>query len=192
MGTFVEGVWYFIHDALFPSPLFSIFLFFHNFMERLKVIILSWWPDNDNVTHKHLVEMIRLICDETPFLSAMQLRSITLVWWPDDGNFISLDIHGCDKSAHDETSYPSTNLLRILSYILGPLYSKISVLLLSWMIPGQIISKVYIRILYFTQHQPLWDFIPFFPSNEGEPLIGSIYPKIQREKEVEGNNDGRW
>jgi hypothetical protein len=82
------------------------------------------------------MEMRRLACDETPFLSAMQLRTIALVWCPDDDNVIPLDIHGHDRLAHDETSYPSTNLSSILYYIVDPLYSKISVSLLSWMIPG--------------------------------------------------------
>jgi len=41
---------------------------------------LVWCPDNDNVTHKYLVEMRRLAHDETPFLSATQLRAITLAW----------------------------------------------------------------------------------------------------------------
>jgi hypothetical protein len=48
-----------------------------------------------------------------------------------------LDIHGHDRPARDETSYPSTNLLSIFNHILlwVPLYSKISVSLLSWVIP---------------------------------------------------------
>jgi hypothetical protein len=79
--------------------------------------------------------MRRLASDENPFLSLMQLRAITMVWRLADGNVIPLDIHGCDRSTRDETSYPSTNLLRILYYIVGPLYSKISVSLLSWVIP---------------------------------------------------------
>ena len=145
----------FVCDAIFPSPFIVIFSFFHNFKERLKVFSLAWWSDNGNVTHKHLVEMWRMVCDETTFLSAIQLRAITPVWWPDDGNSIILDIHGCDRSAHDETSYPSTNLLSILYYIVGPLYLKISVSLFSWLIPKKIIWKVYKRLLSFTQHQPL-------------------------------------
>jgi hypothetical protein len=68
----------FLHNALFPSPLFAILLFFHNFKERLKAIALVWCPDNGNVTHKHLVEMRRLARDENPILSAMELRAITL------------------------------------------------------------------------------------------------------------------
>jgi hypothetical protein len=80
MGAFVEGVGTFVRNALFPSPLFSILLFFHNFKKRLKATALAWCPDNGNVTHKHLVEMRRLARDETPFLSAMQLRAITLAW----------------------------------------------------------------------------------------------------------------
>jgi hypothetical protein len=66
-------------NALFPSPLFAILLFFHNFKERLKAIAPTWCLDNGNVTHKHLVKMRRMARDETPFLSAMQLRAITLV-----------------------------------------------------------------------------------------------------------------
>jgi hypothetical protein len=45
----------------------------------------------------------------------------------------------------------------------GPLYSKISVSLLSWVILGRSIWKVYTRLLSFTQHQTLWAFNPFFP-----------------------------
>jgi hypothetical protein len=79
--------------------------------------------------------MRRLARDETPFLSAMQMKSISLDWQLDDGNVIPLDIRGHDRSARDETSYPSTNLLSIIYYTVGPLYSKISVSLLSWVIP---------------------------------------------------------
>ena len=111
--------------------------------ERLKVTTLAWWPSGGNVTHNHLMEMRRLDCDETLFLSSMQLRVITLVWWPDDGNVIPLDIHGRYRLARDETSYPSTNLLSILYYIVGPLYSKISVSFLSWVIPKRNIWKVH-------------------------------------------------
>jgi hypothetical protein len=82
------------------------------------------------------MEMRRLARDETPFLSAMQLRAIALVWRPDDDNVIPLDIHGRDRSARDETSYPSTNLSSISLLYRGPLYSMISVSLLSWVIPG--------------------------------------------------------
>ena len=32
----------FVHNALFPSPLIAILLFFHNFKERLKVSALAW------------------------------------------------------------------------------------------------------------------------------------------------------
>jgi hypothetical protein len=70
----------FVCNELFPSPLFVILLFFHNFKESLKATALVWNPDNGNVTHKHLVEMRRMARDETPFLSAMQLRVITLAW----------------------------------------------------------------------------------------------------------------
>jgi hypothetical protein len=35
---------------------------------------------SDSVTHKHLTEMRRLACDETPFLLAMPPRATTLVW----------------------------------------------------------------------------------------------------------------
>ena len=111
--------------------------------------------------------MRRLARDETPFLSTMQLRAITLVWRLDDGNVLPLDIHGHDRSARDETSYPSNNLLNILYYIVGPLYSKISVSLLSWVIPVRSIWKVYTRLLSFTQHQPLWAFSPVIPTFQG-------------------------
>ena len=67
--------------------------------------------------------MRRLACDETPFLSAMQLRVTALFWWKDDDNIISLDIHGRDRPAHDETFYPSTNLSSIsLLYCGSPLF----------------------------------------------------------------------
>jgi hypothetical protein len=80
MGTLQRVCGTFVRNALFPSSLFAILLFFHNFKERLKVTALVWCPDNDNVTHKYLVEMKRMARDETPFLSTMQLRAITLVW----------------------------------------------------------------------------------------------------------------
>ena len=31
-----------------------------------------------------------------------------------------------------------------------------------------------------------------FPWNGGQPLLGSIHPKIPRDKKMEGNNDGKW
>jgi hypothetical protein len=65
--------------------------------------------------------MRRLDCDETPFLSLVELRSTTLAWWLNDGNVIPLDTHDHDNSTRDKTSYPPTNTLRILSFILvGP------------------------------------------------------------------------
>jgi hypothetical protein len=64
----------------FQAHRFSIICFFHNLRDKLKAIFLAWCPDNDNVTHKYLVEMRRMARDETPFLSAMQLRAITLAW----------------------------------------------------------------------------------------------------------------
>jgi hypothetical protein len=75
---------------------------------------MEWCPDNENVTHKYLVEMRRMDRDETPFLSVVQLRATILAWWLDDGNVISLDIDDCDRLAHDETSFPPTNPLGIL------------------------------------------------------------------------------
>jgi hypothetical protein len=108
----------FVCNALFLRPLFSIILFFHNFKERLKETSLAWCPDNGNVTQKHLGEMRRLSHDETPFLSAMQLRTITLSWSPNDGNFIPLGTHVHDIPTRDETSYPSTYLLRTFNHIL--------------------------------------------------------------------------
>jgi hypothetical protein len=78
MGAFVEGVWYVRLQCIFSKPI--IFLFFYKFNERLKATVLAWCSDNGSVTHIHLVEMRRLACDETPFLSAMQLRAITLAW----------------------------------------------------------------------------------------------------------------
>jgi hypothetical protein len=111
----------FVCNAIFPSPSFFHSLFLSCFKDELKAIVLAWCPDNDNVTHKYLVEMRRLARDETPFLSVVQLRATTLAWWPDDGNVIPLDTHDHDRSARDETSYPPTNPLSILSFILvGP------------------------------------------------------------------------
>jgi hypothetical protein len=46
--------------------------------------------------------------------------------------------------------------------------------------------KVYTRLLSFTQHKSFWAFNPFFPYNEGQPLLGSIHPKILRDKEMGG------
>jgi hypothetical protein len=53
----------FVHNALFPSPLFAMLSFFHNFKERLKATALVWCPDNGSVTHEHLVEMRSLAHD---------------------------------------------------------------------------------------------------------------------------------
>jgi hypothetical protein len=64
----------------FQAHYFAILSFFHKFKEKLKATALAWCPDNGSVTHKYLVEMRRLARDETPFLSAMQLRAITLAW----------------------------------------------------------------------------------------------------------------
>jgi hypothetical protein len=59
---------------------FSILCFFHKFKEKLKATALAWCLDNVSVTHKYVVEMRRLACDETPFLSTMQLGAITMAW----------------------------------------------------------------------------------------------------------------
>jgi hypothetical protein len=64
----------------FQAHYLSILCFFHDLKDDLKATALVWCPGNDNVTHKYLAEMRRLARDETPFLSAMQLRAITLAW----------------------------------------------------------------------------------------------------------------
>jgi hypothetical protein len=64
----------------FQAHPLSILCFFHVSKDKLKGIALAWCPDNDSVTHKYLAEMRRLARNETPFLSAMQLRAITLAW----------------------------------------------------------------------------------------------------------------
>jgi hypothetical protein len=114
VGSFVEGVWHLrLHYNLF-KPIVLSFLFFSYFKDELKANVMEWFPDNENVTHKYLVEMRRMDRDETPFLSVVQLRATILAWWLDDGNVISLDIDDCDRLAHDETSFPPTNPLGIL------------------------------------------------------------------------------
>jgi hypothetical protein len=55
----------------FQSHLLSILCLFHVLRNELKPIALAWRTDNDSVTHKYLMEMIRLACDETPFLSVV-------------------------------------------------------------------------------------------------------------------------
>jgi hypothetical protein len=80
MGAFVEGVWDLRLQCNFSKPIvFPLFVPF-KFRDKLKATFLAWCQDNDSVTHKYLVEMRRLARDETPFLSAMQLRAITLAW----------------------------------------------------------------------------------------------------------------
>jgi hypothetical protein len=64
----------------FQAHPFCHSLFLSCFKDKLKATVLAWCPDNDSVTHKYLAEMRRLARDETPFLSAMQLRAITLAW----------------------------------------------------------------------------------------------------------------
>jgi hypothetical protein len=64
----------------FQAHYLSILCFFNVLKDDLKAIVLSWCPDNENVTHKYLVEMKRLARDDTPFLSSMQLRANTLYW----------------------------------------------------------------------------------------------------------------
>jgi hypothetical protein len=108
----------FVYNAIFPNPSFFHSLFLSCFKDELKAIVLAWCPDNDNATHKYLVEMRRLAHDETPFLSVVQLRATALAWWPDDDNVILLDTHDHDSPTQDENSYPPTNPLRILSFIL--------------------------------------------------------------------------
>jgi hypothetical protein len=46
------------------------------------------------------------------------------------------------------------------------------------------LEGLYIGFYLFSQQQSLWAFNPFFPWNEGEPLLGSIHPKIPRDKEM--------
>jgi hypothetical protein len=105
----------------FQAHPLDILCFFNVLKYELKAIALVWCPDNENITHKYLVEMKRLARDETPFFSSMQLRVITLAWCLDDGNVIPLDTHDHDRPTRDETSYPPTSPLSILSFILvGP------------------------------------------------------------------------
>jgi hypothetical protein len=101
-------------------------------------------------------------------------------------NVTPLDTHGRDRSALDETSYPSTNLLSILYYLVGPLYSKISVSLLSWVIPGRSIWKVYTRLLSFTQHKPFWAFSPFSHRMRDNPFLGQYTLKFQEMRKWRG------
>jgi hypothetical protein len=178
----------------FEAHLLVIHCFFHVLRNELKATVLAWCPDNDSVTHKYLAEMRRLAHDETPFLSAMQLRAITLAYWPDDGNVIPLDTHDHDRSARDETSYPPANPLSILSFILvGPpfLIDKRFIAFLGdpW---AKHLEGFISRLLSFTQQQSLWAFCPFFPWNERQPLLGSIHPKIPRDKEMGGLSDEKW
>jgi hypothetical protein len=80
--TSYKGTYYLIHRCLcrgcvapsfamhfFQAHLLAILYFFHALRNELKVTVLAWCLDNDNVTHKYLAEMKRLTCDETPFLS---------------------------------------------------------------------------------------------------------------------------
>jgi hypothetical protein len=80
MSAFVEGVAPSFAMKYFQAHRFSIILFISKFREKLKATVMAWCPDNYSVTHKHLVEIIRMARDETPFLSAMQLRAITMAW----------------------------------------------------------------------------------------------------------------
>jgi hypothetical protein len=51
---------------------------------------------------------------------------------------------------------------------------------------------LYIGFYLFNQQKSLWVFNPFFPWDEGQPLLGSIHPKIQKYKEMGGLGDGKW
>jgi hypothetical protein len=77
-------------------------------------------------------------------------------------------------------------LLNILYYIVGPLYSKISISFISWVILGKSIWKVYIRILCFTQHQPLWDFSPSSHRMRDNPFLGQYTLKSQEIRKCTG------
>jgi hypothetical protein len=104
MGAFVEGVWQLRLQYIFFKPiLFPFFISFRFLRNELKATVLVWFPYNDSVTHKYLAKMRILARDETPFLSAVQLRVTTLAWWLDDGNFIPLYIHDYDSLTCDET-----------------------------------------------------------------------------------------
>jgi hypothetical protein len=78
----------------------------------------------------------------------------------------------------------------------GPLYSKISVSLLSWVILGRSIWNVYTRLLSFTQHQSLWAFNPSSHRMRDNPFLGQYTLKSQeirkwREIMMESGKYGR-
>ena len=114
MGAFVEGIWCLHLQCTFSKPIFLPFFISYVLRNKLKAIVLAWYPNNNNVIHKYLTETKRLACDETPFLLVVYLRTTTLVWWPDDGNVILVNTHDHDRLARDETSHPPTNRLSIL------------------------------------------------------------------------------
>jgi hypothetical protein len=93
-------------------------------------------------------------------------------------------MHGYDRSARDDTSYPSTNILSISLLYYGSSLFKYN----------HFIS--FLGDLWEKNMEVLYEDFIFYPTpspyNEGQSLLGSIYPKIQREKEMEGNNDGNW
>jgi hypothetical protein len=83
VGAFVEGELHLIMDAIVSYPIQCLlFLVLLLFLFKRKVgghcpgVITS----GDSVTHKHFMEMRRLVRDETPFLLAMPPRATTLVW----------------------------------------------------------------------------------------------------------------
>jgi hypothetical protein len=139
----------------------------------LKFIVLAWCPEDDNVTHKYSVEMRRLACDETPFLTIVQLGAITLSWWPDDGNVILIDTYDHDRLARNETSYTSSNPLIILFTLVGPpfLIAKrfISFLGDHWV---KHLKCVYIGSYLFPYRNPFGPSSPSSHRMRGNPFLG--------------------
>jgi hypothetical protein len=75
----------FIRNALFSSLSFAFYLSFFIFSFKIaQGEVEGHCPgvvtSGGNVTHKCLMEMRRLACDETPVHSAMQLRVTAVVW----------------------------------------------------------------------------------------------------------------
>ena len=71
-----------------------------------------------------------------------------------------MDVIGCLMM---RPPIPQPTFQAFLYYIMGPLLFKDKHFTAFLGDPWGIIWKVYIRLLSFTQHQPLWAFSPLFP-----------------------------
>jgi hypothetical protein len=83
MGSSEDGELHVVMDANVSKPIqyiLSFYLIYFSFNRLVSGHFPGMVTSCDNVTHKHFIEMRRLVCDETPFLLAMPPTTTILAW----------------------------------------------------------------------------------------------------------------